>query len=151
MARGRLQSSIVYSPTTETARWIGPHTCRRLKPCRIVQYYRLKSQSQGSGTLTAAWIRKWDLLTPSKNINRILANMEYIRRFAMDTAYIARQGQTESRTVYKRHIYSTTCSLHSERTEPSGMCITRLWPNTDWARVWWNQLEASVSEATKAT
>jgi len=77
--------------------------------------------------------------------------MEYMRRFAMDTACIARQGQTESRTVYKRRIYNTMCSLLSETTESSGMRVTRLWPNTDWARVWWNLQEAPVSEATKAT
>ena len=121
---------------------------------RALLYYRLKSQSQGTGTPTAAWIRKWDLLTPSKNppnINRILANMECMRRFAMDTAYLARQGQTESRTIYKRRIYNATCSLLSKTTEPSGMRVTRLWPNTDWARVWWNLQEAPVSEATKAT
>jgi len=52
--------------------------------------------------------------------------MEYMRHFAMDTAYIAPQGQTESRTVYKRRIYNTMCRLLSETTEPSGMRVTRL-------------------------
>ena len=66
---------------------------------RALYLYPLKIQGQKTETLTAEWLRAWDLHKPSinpPNRDRIPANMEYIRILAMDSAYIAPLGQKES-------------------------------------------------------
>ena len=34
-------------------------------------------------------------------------NLEYLRRFAMDSAYVDEQGPMESKRAYKRRVYNT--------------------------------------------
>jgi hypothetical protein len=58
--------------------------------------------------------RKWKLQTPGNNppqIQRIPANIEYLRQFAMDGAYIAPQQRSETSKAYKRRIYATMVTL----------------------------------------
>ena len=65
---------------------------------RALYLYRSKIQWQKTETLTAEWLRAWDLHKTSinpPNRDRIPANMEYIRILAMDSAYIAPLGQKE--------------------------------------------------------
>jgi hypothetical protein len=63
---------------------------------RTLFFYRLQVQVQEPGTLTAAWLRRWNLLTRSANppnINTMPATLEYLRHYATDTAYITPQNQ----------------------------------------------------------
>ena len=98
----------------------------------------MRTQCQGSGTVTSEWIGTWDLETQSNNPpfrNRISPALEYLRRYAMDAAYVPLQGSSESLQTYKRRIYAT---LHTMLRAESGtleMRITRLWPHTDWSTV----------------
>jgi len=64
---------------------------------RALNLYQQRIQGQKTGTLTAGWLRAWDLLKPSINHpirDRIPASMEYLHLIAMDSAYIAPLGQT---------------------------------------------------------
>ena len=120
---------------------------------RALYLYLLKIQGQKTETLTAEWLRAWDLHKPSinpHNRDRIPANMEYIRILEMDSAYIAPLGQKESIKAYKKLIYDTLHTLLQGTTEPADMRITRLWPNTDWTNVWKNLHTAPVPGTTKA-
>jgi hypothetical protein len=86
---------------------------------RALQLYRLRIQGQKTGTITAEWLRAWDLLKPSKtppNRDRIPASMEYLRIHVMDSAYIAPLGPTKSVRAYKRRIYDTHPLTRNDRT-----------------------------------
>jgi len=113
----------------------------------------MRIQGQKSLTITAEWLRKWDLLKPIKNPTHragIPANMEYLRLLATDCAYIVPLGQTESIKAFKRRIYNTMYTLLRVKTDLHDMRITRLWPDTDWATVWRSIQAAPVPGTTKA-
>lgn len=94
----------------------------------------MRIQGQKSVTITAEWLRKWDLLKASRNPTHrdgIPASMEYLRLLATDSAYIAPLGQTESIKTYKIRMYDTIYTLPRAKTDLHDMRITRLWPDTD--------------------
>jgi len=66
------------------------------------------------GTVTAAWMAKWNILTEVQNPpypGLIPAALGYISEYVLDAAYIQNQGITESVSTYKKKIYSTLQTL----------------------------------------
>ena len=123
------------------------------KSCALF-LYRLRQQGLRSETLTAEWLRSWGLLAQNKSPSyryRIPATLEYLRRYAVDVAYVTQQGSTESQSTYKRRLYDTMHYMCRAATEPKVTRITNLWPQTTWPTVWKNLGEAPVPGATKAT
>ena len=82
--------------------------------------------------------------------DRIPATMEYIRRFALQSASVAESWPTESLTVYKRRIYDTLHHISRMELGPREMIITMIWPNTAWASAWKTLAETPVTGETKA-
>jgi hypothetical protein len=73
--------------------------------------------------VTAEWLHKWGLLKGNENPhrNRISATLEYLRRFAIDSAYTAEKGQTESIAAYKRRVDDTLHHISRMQTESRQM------------------------------
>jgi hypothetical protein len=65
--------------------------------------------------------------------DRIPAKMGYLRRFAVDSAYVAERGPTESTKAYKKCIHDTLHYTSRMETGPREMRIITTWPNTDWS------------------
>jgi len=61
---------------------------------------------------------------------RIPATLEYLRRYAVDVAYVTQQGSIESQSTYKRRLYNTVHYICRAATESKEMQITNLWPQT---------------------
>jgi len=119
---------------------------------RALLQFRLRTQSTAPGTLTADCFRKWNLQIPGPNlpqIQRIPTNIEYLRQFAMDGAYITLQQKNETKQAYKRRIYETMITLLRETPELPIMRVSRLWVTTDWASVWSNLHGTPVPEDIK--
>ena len=76
--------------------------------------------------------------------------MGYLRRFAVDSAYVAERGPTESTKAYKQRIYDTLHYFNRMETGPQEMRIITMWPNTDWSSVWKNLAETPVPGEIKA-
>ena len=76
--------------------------------------------------------------------------MGYLRRFAVDSAYVAERGPTESTKAYKQRIYDTLHYINRTETGPREMGIITMWPNTDWSSVWKNLAETPVPGEIKA-
>ena len=115
---------------------------------------RMCKQRTRLGTITAEWLRKWGLTGLGQNPpfrDRIPATMVYLRRFAVDSAYVAERGPTESMKVYKRRVYDTPHHISKMEMGPRGMRITTIWPNTAWPTVWKNLAETPVTGETKAS
>jgi hypothetical protein len=108
---------------------------------RALLYYRLTIQGRETDTLTANWLRKWDLLSLGENpphITRIPHYLGDLRQYALDNAYIHTQGCGETNKAYKSRIYSTMSHLLNVTVVPPLMRNEMLWPNTDWPMVWKN-------------
>jgi len=65
-------------------------------------------------------------------------NLEYLRRFGMDSAYVDEQGLTESKRAYKRRAYNTSYHVSRGETDIQDVRISKIWPNTHWNTVWKN-------------
>ena len=77
---------------------------------RALFLHRMRTQSLESVTVTSEWIRSWDLESLSNNSpcrDRIPPVLEYLRRYAMDAAYVPLQGSSESLQTDERRIYDT--------------------------------------------
>jgi hypothetical protein len=75
--------------------------------------------------------------------------MNYLQQYAIDTAYIAPQHETEARGTYKRRIYATMALLLRENPVLPQMRAMALWPGTDWDTVWENLRETPATENVK--
>jgi len=96
---------------------------------RALLHFRLQTQSTAPGTLTADWFRKWNLQIPGTNppqIQRISANIEYLRQFVINGAYISSQQKNETSKAYKRRICDTMVLLLRETPELPIMRVSRL-------------------------
>jgi hypothetical protein len=76
--------------------------------------------------------------------------MDYLQRFAVDSAYVAEGGHTESMTAYKRRVYDTLHYISWMEIGPRQTRVSTMWPTTDWFLVWKNLAETAVTGVTKA-
>ena len=70
--------------------------------CRALYLFRLQMRSQREGTITADWIKYWNLHVRPGNPPYpagITERMGYLRTYAMDAAYVPGQRETESTKV----------------------------------------------------
>jgi len=114
---------------------------------------RMREQRTRQGTVTAEWMRRWGLTGTSQNPpdrDRIPATMDYLRRYAVDSAYVAERGPTESQKGYKRRVYDTLHHISRMEVEPREMRVTTIWQTTDWSSVWKNLAETPVAGEKKA-
>jgi len=114
--------------------------------------YRMRQQVMKQGTITSAWMRTWGLNVKGVNPpfrDVIPENFKYLRRFAMDSAYVDEQGPMESKRAYKRRVYNTLYHISRVETRTQDMRITNIWPNTDWNTVWKNIHCTPVPGGTK--
>jgi hypothetical protein len=105
------------------------------------------------GTITAEWIREWNLRLKGTNPphrDGILKCMEYLRHFAMASAYVPEREAMETKQAHKRRSYAI---LHETNTCAVGtreMRVHKLAPNTKWNIVWENVHCAPVHGAVNA-
>ena len=115
--------------------------------------YRMRQQVMKPETIMAAWMRTWGLYEQGTNSpyrDIIPENLEYLLRFAMDSAYVVIQETMESKRAYKRRLYSTLYHISRGATDEQEMRITKIWPTTDWKNVWKNIHRTPVSGGMKA-
>ena len=96
------------------------------KSCALF-LYRLRQQGVRSGTLTAEWLRLWVLMAQNKNRphrRRKPVPLEYLRRYAVDVAYVTQQGSTEWQSTNNRRLYDTMHDMCRAATESKEMRIT---------------------------
>jgi hypothetical protein len=77
-------------------------------------------------------------------------SLEYLRCFAMDSVYVEEQGTMGPKRAYKRRLYNTLYDMNRRATGIQEMCMTKLWPTTDWNTAWKNIHITPVPGATKA-
>jgi hypothetical protein len=128
LERGHLPSAPIHSAKKERGGRLGLN-----KPTGKVSC-TLHSPDPNTGTITAEWLKKWNLI--KQNVNppfreRIPAALDYPRSLAIESAYVALQGNTESQKAYKRRIYGTMRSILGAPGGEREMRIAGLWPKVN--------------------
>jgi len=94
--------------------------------------YRLQMQNHRVGSITAGWLRFWNIspgLGNPPHPNFVPATMDYLRTYIMDTAYVPGQTGSESPKAYKARIYTKLRALSIAMTPQMGIRIEKLWPH----------------------
>jgi hypothetical protein len=92
------------------------------------------------------------LRTYSKNPPRLdcrLARFEYLRIYALDTAYIPQRSPDTSARTYRLCTYNTIQVLLRDTPRRKDFRVKRNWSEVKWDRVWRNLWEAPVDMAVK--
>jgi hypothetical protein len=121
--------------------------------CRALLITRIWIQSQSAGTIMSDLLKYWKIQTYTANppdIRRIPIDLEHLRSYALDMAYIRPQPQTELPKAFRRRMYVTLCTIAQAGKSQQGMRITQLHPRTDWKQVWDNLHETWAPEPMKA-
>jgi hypothetical protein len=119
---------------------------------RALFLYRIQSQATRTGTLTAGWMKKWNI-SQTENPpfpDRIPKSLEYLGTYVMDMAYIPKQADSETAKTYKRNIYKTLRMMNNADAPPQELRITRMYPQANWRQIGRNLTVAPTSEDDKA-
>jgi predicted RNA-binding Zn-ribbon protein involved in translation (DUF1610 family) len=109
--------------------------------CRALLLYRTWMQSRRGGEITAEWLRYWNLQTQRgnpPNVKGIPRNLEYLRVYARDKAYMEPPKLGEHTPTCGARIYETLRKIKMAANPPRNARITMRCPTTDWGRVWAN-------------
>ena len=115
---------------------------------------RTRTQLTTKATFTSSWLRECHLDVHRDNppsVAHISKKVEYVRRCAIESAYVPTQGSDEPTKAYKRKVYNTLLQIHSRASYVQEMRIQKIWPATDWNLVWYNLHSSPVPESMKAT
>jgi hypothetical protein len=129
MEWGHFQSANVHPPTEQMAGRMGSNQYRSKMPSTATS--PSSNTTQNTGINDGGLVTKMETLNnkPQPTTNqRIPAEMDYLRHFAMDTAYIPTQQELESHAKYKSRIYATVVLLLREMTTLPAMRVIWLWP-----------------------
>jgi len=115
--------------------------------------YRIQKQSQPKGTITADWLKYWNLNTKPGNPPHpagITENLGYLRTHATDATYIPGQRRTETSKVHKKRIYGTLKVLAITLTPSTPMRAEKQCPEAEWKTIWKNLVLTPTTGEEKA-
>jgi hypothetical protein len=121
--------------------------------CRALFLTRVWVQAERDGLLTAAWLHVWDVLAPRKippHIRVIQRNLEYLRIYALEWAYLEPLRQDEKHRAFKRRVYGTLRIMVTVETKPREVGVMQLQPEFQWARVWSNLHNTRTSDGGRS-
>jgi hypothetical protein len=122
--------------------------------CKTLLYNRLHLIATTNNSITTKLMELWNLtgLIPNPPIsNYIPTPLTYLRKYAVDMAYIRPYDPNDSRKTFNRRIYQTLLRINNNMQPTNEIRIIRKYPDTDWARVWNNMNNGIITEKTKST
>ena len=78
--------------------------------CRALLLCRMYTQGRKEGTITAEWLRKWQLIGEQKSPpqkRKVIEKLEYLQAYVLDMAYIQHGNTHETMVKLRQHIYRT--------------------------------------------
>ena len=113
---------------------------------------QMERQGRRIDTFTENWLTKWRLHRRTPNpplIRRIPKKFDYLYRYNIESAYAPMREDPEHPKTYKKRLYTALLTSIQAAAGFPEMRIQKLWPNTDWLRIWRNLNEAPVPENTR--
>jgi hypothetical protein len=121
--------------------------------CNALLLCRMYTRSRKEGTITAEWLRKWQLTneqeTPPQSW-KPLEKPKYPQVYALDMAYIRHEDIREKIAKLRQHMYRQLKLLAQARTGIKDMRIETMYPNTRWTWMWKNLQEFWTTDAIRA-
>jgi len=105
----------------------------------------MEKEGQQKATFKADWLTSWHLhvRTPNpRHIKRLPAKFDYFYRNNIKAAYTPIRDDSENHKSHKKIIYKTLLTSVRAAAGFPEMRIQKLWPNTDWTRIWKNLKDA---------
>jgi len=102
--------------------------------CRALFLTKMRDQEAKEGTLTAAWLQRWNLRKPEGNLPNILKmprNFEYLRIYALKWEYLEPRRQEETLRHFKRRVYGTLKSMATTATPPREVSVKQIQPGIE--------------------
>jgi exonuclease III len=122
--------------------------------CRTLLISRLWLQGQLTGTLTACWLKYWNIHGLRNNppdLRRIPPSLDYLRTFVQELAYVDLRMQNENRRPYRRRIYWSLRQIAEAGNPPREMRIVLLHPDANWGQLWVNLTQCWTTEKVRIT
>jgi hypothetical protein len=102
--------------------------------CCALFLTKMRDQGAKEGTLTVAWLQRWDLREPQgnpPNIERIPRKFDYLRIYALEWAYLEPRKPEETLRNFKRRMYGTLRSMATAATPPREVRVMQIQPGID--------------------
>jgi hypothetical protein len=116
--------------------------------------YRLWASCGRPEYPTANWMRRWHLTDRQGNPpwgGEIQRNLDYLRVFAREMAYVASVGYVENGNEFKKRLIRGMRMMAENATGRPQMRITDKNPTIQWANVWTNIHHPALSDSIKST
>jgi hypothetical protein len=129
LAGGHLYSTPLHTAKEEEEGWLGLTDVEA--KCRALLLYRMWTQSERVGEITAEWHRYWNLNTPRENlphVQRIPKSLDYLRIYALEMEYVEPPQQSEALRAFGTRVYETLRSIQITTNKPRDVRITLLYP-----------------------
>jgi hypothetical protein len=107
--------------------------------CKTLFYHRLLTLGARDGNVTSDLLRYWHVQEALKYTHyapRIPAKLIHLHHLVFDMVYVAPRAPDETRTHFRRRMYTFLLRLAMNGSPPSGMRIVRKFPLTNWDQVW---------------
>ena len=123
-----------------------------ISKCMTLFMMRMVRQGQRTDTFTADWLTKWRLHGRRPNpphIKRFPKKFDYLYQYNIESAYAPMRASSEHPKSYKIRLYTALLtSIQAAAVFPE-LRVQKLWPDTDWERIWKNLNDAPVPENTR--
>jgi hypothetical protein len=109
--------------------------------CRALLLCRMYLQRNKDGTVTAAWMRYWNLTGRQENpphATKVPGKLTYLQCYAIDMAYIQHADHYETPARMRNRICTTLRTMALTVNGELGMRIMNRYPGTEWDTVWEN-------------
>jgi len=117
--------------------------------CVTLFILRMEQQGQQKATFTTDWLTRWHLHGRTPNppqIKRIPAKFDYLYHYNIEAAYTPIRADSENHKSYKKRLYTALLTSIRAAAGSPEMRIQKLWPDTDWTRIWKNLKDTPVSD-----
>jgi hypothetical protein len=107
--------------------------------CRALLLYRTWMKIRRGEEIRAEWLSYWSLKSQRGNpshVEGIPRNLEHLRLYARDKAYVEPPKQGESPRTCRTRIYGTLRRINLAANPPINVHITKRYPTTNWGRLW---------------
>ena len=121
--------------------------------CQALLLGRMWLQSQKEGTATANWLQTWGLRErhhSPPHIALIPVQLDYLRQYVRDMAYIEPPDRTVATRKFKKRIYETLIVMAAAGKKTPVMRIVHKQPDVKWNRVWQNLHESRAPQEVRS-
>jgi hypothetical protein len=144
MARSHLSSTPVYITKTIDARRLGPTQHGGKMPSPTITAHVASKSGSGNRDSQLASILGTEGATPQPphHIARKPVQLDYLRQYVRDMAYIEPPNRTEATRTFKKRIYMRMILMAAAGKTPPLIRVVHKQPDINWNQVWQNLHES---------